>query len=310
MANEVSYSGLTTDARLSQVLAQEIEVILHDQASLMGHPAIRYAGDMAGRGSTVIKIPRAGLQGYNRMAAVSEGSSTSNTALTTANTTITIARQGLQRQAYDLVTLTDPIGGVGGINVIALAADMVASAMLRFTEMVCGVTAFTSNAGTSGAVATIDDWFTAQFTLTQASVPAAAALAVVYPKQLTNLQNSLRGESGAMQWMAATADMIARKGQGFAGSLLGTDIFVSALIPTANAGVDSSGMMFGTGAIAYADGSPSPIVSYGVQYPGGTKIYVEFERDAAATLTKIVGNYFLGVSKDQDALGCSLTTVR
>ena len=307
MAYEVLYSGLTTDARLSQILAQEIELILADRFSLQGHPALRYVGDLAGRGSTTIKVPRAGLGGYNRMASVSEGSATSNTALTTSNVTVAIARQALQRQVSDLANITDSVG----INVTALAVDQVASAYMRFTEMVCGVTAFTSSAGTSGQTLGVDDFFTAMFTLTQASVPVGGAVAILYPKQVTNLQNATRGEAGAMQWMPATAQLMALKGQGYAGNFLGVDIYASTLIPTANAGADSSGMMFGPGAIVWADGTPAPILgANNTLYPAGTKIYVEFERDSAYSYTKVVGNYFVGVSKDQDAMGCSLVSVR
>jgi hypothetical protein len=307
VANEVFYSGLS-DLRYSLILHRQVQIALTDQASLWQNPAIVNYGDMAGRGSTQLDVPLIGLGGKDRMAAVAENASTSNTALTDSSPAITIARQALQRQISDLAQLTDPSAGLGA-NIASLAGDMVNSASMRFTEMVAGlVDDFSSTVGTTTVDMSADDWFSAQFTLTQASVPGPY-LAVLYPTQLTDLQNSLRGEAGALQFQAATADMLQIKGQGFAGMLNGIDIFASSLVPTATTGADSGGGMFGYGALGYAFGSVAiaPGES-GSQMRGPIK--VEFERDAAGALTKIVGNFYVGVGEIEDARGVSIITDR
>jgi len=306
MANEVLYSGLG-DLRLSLVLTREIALLLKDRASLMGHPSIAYYGDLTGAGSTVIDVGQAGLDGYDLMTSVAEGSSTSNTALTDASPGITIARQALQRQISDLANLTDSIG----LNTQRLAADMAGAASMRFTEMVANVADdFTATAGATTVNLSVDDWFDAQFTLTQASVPGNY-LSLLYPVQVTDLQNALRSETGPLQYISATQEMLGIKGPGYSGSLNGVDIFASTHVPTANAGADSAGAMWGIGAIGYADGSVANVLGAGgVSYPAGTKVMVEFERDAAGALTKIVGNYYCGVALIEDGRGVSIITDR
>lgn len=306
MANEVLYSGIG-DARLAEVLSANIELVLADRFSLWGSPAIHYAGDAAMSGSTTIKVPIASLNGFNRMAAVAENASVANTALTMTSVTVTIARQALQRQLSDMANLTDS----RGINTTALIGDMVGAAAMRFQEMICNVADdFASTVGTTTVDMTVDDWFSADFTLTQASAPRER-LGLLYPTQLTDLQNSARAEAGAFQYRSDTLSWLESKGQGPAGTFLGTPVVSSSLVPTANAGADSAGALFAYGAITYADGTPAPVRGAGdVVFPAGQKLYVELERDASGALTKLVGNYFVGVSILQDSLGVSIITDR
>jgi len=130
MANEIYYSGLG-DLRLAAVLHQEIALLLADRGSLRGQPAIVNYGDLSGRGSTVLEVPQAGLDGYDRMAAVAENASTSNTALTDASPSITIARQALQYQISDLANITDSVG----LDTDRLAASMVGARQTLLSPM-------------------------------------------------------------------------------------------------------------------------------------------------------------------------------
>lgn len=304
MANEVLYSS-AGDLRIAAVLHQEINLLLADRASIGNHPAVAYYGDIAGTGSTVLEIPLAGMDGYDLMSAVSEGSASANTALADASPSITLARQALQYQMSDLASLTDSVG----LNVDRLAASMVGSAAMRLTELFANIADdFTATAGATTVDLSVDNWFTAQFTLTQASVPGPY-LALLHPVQLTDFQSSLRSESGPIQYQEASTEMLAIKGPGFAGSFGGVDIFASSHVPTANAGADRAGGMWGSGAVGYADGSVGPIQGAGgVVMPAGTKIAVEFERDAAYSYTKIVGNYYVGVATLEDSRGVSIIT--
>lgn len=303
----ILYSGLS-DLRLSAILHQEIGLLLADRADLMAHPAVSYYGDKSHQGSTVIEIPLVGLDGYDSMAAVAENADASVTALTDASPNITIARQALHRQMTDLAGFTDSLG----MDLQRLAVSMVGAAKMRLTEMIANVTDdFTATAGTSGVDFSVDDWYDAQFALTQASVPGPY-LTVLYPVQVTDLQNSLRAEAGATQFVPATQQMLDIKGPGFVGTFNGADIFASSKVPTANSGADSAGGMFGPGAVGYADFAlPAPVRGGSeVIYPAGTRIFVEFERDAAGAFTKIVGNYYVGVSIIEDGRGVSIITDR
>lgn len=306
MANEVVYSGLG-DLRLAKILNNEIQLLLADRFSLRTHPAIFNAGNIAGRGSSVISIPQAGLEGYDLMTAVgSETTAASNVALTDASADITIARYALRREISDLANMTDSVG----LTAERLAADMVGGYEMAVTNAICDtIDGFTATAGTTGVDLSVDDFFSALFTLEQASV-RTPYVSVLHPVQVTDLQNSIRAEGGALQYIAATQEMLAAKGQGFAGSFLGVDIFKSSKVPTANAGADRAGAMMGYGAVGMAEGSVRPIsaLSGALQFPAGTVIAVEYERDSSTALTAITGNSYFGVALLQDAMGVSIVS--
>lgn len=306
MANEVLYSGLG-DLRLAKILNNEIQLLLADRFSLRNHPSIANFGNIAGRGSSVLSIPQAGLDGYDLMTAVgSETSSASNVALTDASADITIARYALRREISDLANMTDSVG----LNVERLAADMVGGYEMAVTNAICDtIDGFSATAGTSGVDLSVDDFFSALFTLEQANV-ATPYVSVLHPVQVTDLQNSIRAEGGALQYIAATQEMLMAKGQGFAGSFLGVDIFKSSKVPTANAGADRAGAMMGYGAVGMAEGAVRPIAALGgaLQFPAGTVIAVEYERSSATALTSITGNAYFGVALLQDAMGVSIIT--
>ncbi len=306
MANEVTYASLA-DMRLAAVLNQEIQLKLADRFSLWGHPSIVYVGSASGSGSSTIKTSIVSLDGVDRMAAVADGSSVSNTALPNTSASITIARQALQRSVTDLASITDS----QGVGLNRLVEDMVGAASMRFQEMIANITDdFSSVVGTTTVDLTVDDFFSAQFTLMNAS-NSGVPICLLHPVQVTDFINSLRGESGAMAMKQDAQAMLAFKNAGYQGNFNGIDIFASSLVPTANAGADSAGGMWVPGAIGYADGTPAAIVaSGGLVVPAGTKLYVEFERDASGAVTKIVGNYFCGVGELQDGMGVGLTSDR
>jgi len=306
MADEILFSGLG-DLTLSAALHQELILLLADRASLWRHPSIVYRGDIRATGSDTGKQPLVGLAGYDRMTAVAEGSSSSNTALTDDSANITVARQALQRQISDLANIIDAVG----LLPMLLAQDAFGAAAMRFTEMIAQIVDdFSSTVGSTGVDMSVDDFFDAQFTLTQASVMGPYS-SMLYPVQLTDFQNSVRAEGGAIQFREATRDMLDIKGPGFAGSFNGIDIFSSSLVQTVNAGADSGGGMWGRGALAYKDGTPAPVLGAGgLALPAGTKIMTEFERDASGALTKIVHNAYLGVGIEQDSMGVGIQTDR
>ena len=301
MANEIYYSGLG-DVRASEILHQELNLLLADRFSIRNHPSVLRYSNAAG--STVLSIPFGGLDGSDLMAAVAENAATSNTAFTDASATLTIGRQALQYQMTDLANLTDSVG----VNVDRLAVSMVGSAEMRATEMLANVLDdFTTVVGTTTVDMSVDDFFDAQFALTVANVTGPVT-SILHPRQLTDLQNSLRAEAGAIQFIAATQDMLSAKGVGFAGQLNGVDIFSSSHVPTANTGADRAGSMFGRGAVGLVEGTVRPVAGSAMLFPAGTIVMVEYERDAAGAQTKIVGNYFAGTAIMQDGLGVSIIT--
>lgn len=298
MANEIFYSGIA-DARLAEVLNAELRLQLADRFSLWGHPAIYYAGNCAGSGSTTIKVP---LVGTNRMAGVAEGTPVANTALATDSETVTVAGQHLQRQISDLAGLTDSVG----LNVQLLVGEMVTAAALRWMEMLCGVIDdHTETAGVSGQAFTVDDFLDARYALLHAHVPGPF-LAVMAPEQITELIDDMRGETGPLQFRTDSQDIFASQGQGVVASYLQTDIVSSSFVASANG--DRKGAMFGRGAHMYADGTPTQINAGNVILPAGQQVVAELERDASGRLTKVVGSYYVGLAMLEDARGVTLVS--
>ena len=68
-----------------------------------------------------------------------------------------------------------------------------------------------------------------------------------------------------------------------------------------SAGADYAGMIFSKGFCGYADGTPSPVQGAGgLILPAGTPFVIEIERDAPGAISRLVGNYYVGVSEIED----------
>jgi hypothetical protein len=298
----ITYASLS-DLTVASILAAELQLKLGDRASLMGHPAIVYAGDVRSAGSSVVKVGIIGA-GLDAMVAAADAVVVDSVALTNANVSITVARNTLYREPTDLASLT--WGSVGDL-VSFLVNDMVGAARLRAQSMICTAgSAFSNVFGTAGGPLTVTDIFSAIAYLEGVSANGPY-LCVLHPKALSDFQSSLRTETGVLQWQPATYEMIAIKGQGYAGSYLGIDFFVSTKCVVSS--TSKIAFMISYGAIGYADGSPAPLMGAGgLVMPAGSKIVVELGRQAEQGVTKVVGHYYAGYAELQDAMGCNLTT--
>jgi hypothetical protein len=303
MAN-IDFAALSGNARVSAVLHKMIEMKLADRAELYKAPQFTNFGTLNGSGSSALQVPVVGLAGTDLMAAVGDGSSVSNTSITSSAATITIARQALRYDITDLASLTDPLASGMGVGVEGLANSMAIAFGMRLTQMITALSSgLSQSVGTTTVALSVSTFFDAIYKLQLQSNDGTFA-AVLAPQQINHLINSLRSETGPGQYVAATQDQIAAKGQGFRGNLFGVDLYVSSTVPTANAGADRLGMMVSTGCIGYATGTPAPIQGAGgIIVPAGSQVVVELERDAASGLTKIVGNAFAGVAEIQDLKG-------
>lgn len=304
MANEILFSTLSGNARVSAVLHQTILEKLTDKASLVNHPYILNFGNLNGSGSSALQVPVVGLGGYNAMAAVADGSAASNTAITTGAATITIARQALVRQISDLAQLTS--NGPMNVTVEALAEDMVGAFNKRVTAMLCGLSSgFSTSVGSTGVNLSVSTFYDAIFALQLTANDSFMCL--LHPQQINDLVSSLRSETGPGQYLAATQEQVQAKGPGYRGSLFGVELFGSTQVPTANAGADYLGYMFSKGAVGYATGSAAPVRGAAdVILPAGTPIVVELSRNAEAGLNTITGSAFVGVAELDDARGVGI----
>lgn len=303
MAN-IDFAALSGNARLAAILHRTIEMKLADRAELYKAPQFINFGSLNGSGSSALQVPVVGLAGTDLMAAVGDGSSVSNTSITASAATITIARQALRYDITDLASLTDPLASGAGVGVEGLANSMAVAFGMRMTQMITALSSgLSQSVGTTTVALSVSTFFDAIYKLQLQSNDGTFA-AILAPQQINHLINSLRSETGPGQYVAATQDQIAAKGQGYRGNLFGVDLHVSSTVPTANAGADRLGMMVATGCIGYATGTPAPIQGAGgIIVPAGSQVVVELERDAASGLTKVIGNAFAGAAEIQDLKG-------
>jgi hypothetical protein len=301
MADEIKYSGIG-DIRLAAILEQELRLKLADRASLRGHPSVIYFGDKAGQPSTVDKVGIVGLGGYDIMASTAEAVDVANTALTTASANITIARFAKAYSFTDLAKVTDQFGM---LDPFMLAEDAVMSADMTFQNSLANITDdFANSVGTTGVDLSLDDIYDAIYQLESQSVPGPY-ICMLAPQQYSDMQNSLRAEAGAIQFMPASSEALKLRGPGFKGEFLGIDFFVSSKVPAS--GGDSKGGMWGRGAVGYADASVNAPIGAGLAVSAGP-VLLEFQRNAAGALTKAVSNYYFGVSIIEDLRGVTIAT--
>lgn len=307
MAN-IDFAALSGNARVSAVLHKMIEMKLADRAELYKAPVFTNFGSLNGSGSSALQVPVIGLGGTDLMAAVGDGISISETVPSRAAATITIARQALRYDITDLASLTNPLAGGMGVGIEGLAESMSLAFGLRLTSMIGALSSgLSQSVGTTGVAMTVTTFFDAIYKM-QLNSNDGTFVAVLHPQQVNHLINSLRSETGPGQYVAATQEQIAAKGQGFRGNLFGVDLYTSAVaVPTANAGADRLGMMVATGCIGYATGTAAPVQGAGgVILPAGSQVVVELERDAASGLTKVIGSAFAGVAEIQDLKGVGI----
>ena len=300
----ITNASLIADLRLATALDAALRVILHDQMSLRTTGSILNLGSINGTGSAASTIRYAGLDGFDSFAAVGEVATVAETAFTTASAQIAVGRCALRRDLSDLAQIT---GLSQDVDPMRLAQSMVGGYEQYFNTLVAGaVNTFTTVVGTAATDMTVDDFYDAVYALEIASAnPGFVTL--LSPDQLANFQESLRAEGGAAQYMAATADMLQAKGQGYQGSFLGVDIYKSDKVIIDGGGDAHGGMWAAGGAMGYKTGSAAAPMGGTVVSPGG-EITVEFERVAAAATTQIIGTGYLGLSVLEDAQGVQIRT--
>ncbi len=281
-------SNLETDLRLASSLAANLRVLLADQASLRTSGVVTFLGSVNGSLTDTLSERFAGLDGYDAFAAASsEASDESSTALTDASASVAVARMVIRRDISDLAVLT----GNGAINPRRLAASMVGEYEQGWMQLLAdAIDDAATDVGSSGVDMSVSDFFDAIYQLELSSVPTPLT-ALLHPRQIADLTESLRAEGGAIQYMPASQAMLEAKGQGLAGELLGVSIFKSSKVNSA--GGNRHGAMMGAGTVGYRIGVVEEVI--GSQVIRADEFIVEFQRDSSASTTEIVGSSYLGI---------------
>jgi hypothetical protein len=300
----IDFAALDGNARVAAVLYQSIVMKLADTGSLRNAPCFLNVGSVNGTGSDSIQVPVVGLNGTDIMSAPGDGVSVSNTSITSAAATVVVARQALRYDLTDLARISNSVPG--GVDLEGLSNAMVAAFNGRFNQLACALSSgFSTQVGSTGVDLTTDTFYSAIFALQLQSVMGEYDV-ILHPQQYNDLMSSLRAEVGPAQYLPANQAQTSALGSSFKGQLFGVNVHVSSYVPSVG-GTDYRGMMLGNGAIAYALGTPAPIqAAGGVIIPAGAPVAVEWERDAASGLTKVVGSSFLGVAELQDLKGVGI----
>jgi len=312
--NVAASGGLVDKLRLSAMISQEINLLLKDNANLRNTALLSYQGSINGSGSDTVRVRLAGLDGYDSMAAAtSENSDESGntTALTINSADLVAARQFIIYEMDDLASMT----GFGGsdIDPFRIAQSIAGSYETRFAELTGAAAAsFTTTAGLNTTTLSVDDFFDAIFALEQASSGSGAPgpyAAVLAPKALTELQDSLRNETGnAVSRMQSSMDMLSAKGENYAGNLFGVDVYRSAHVnENASAGFDN--FVISPMALGYVDGIPAGVQGSADLMSMG-KVVVEFDRRPMSASTFICGHAYLGLGIIEDARSVKLLSKR
>ena len=298
--NYAALSDLTT----AESISGEFLMLLaaRDGGALLSHPALVYAGAVNGRGSSVITTPHLGLDGYDLFATASDGAEITATDPTFGSTQITVVRKGLRYTPTDLAKLTD---ATGVINAQRFARSMFVGATETLVSMIAALGGgFSQTAGTSGADMTVQDFLDAKGVLLDNNVNGPLC-AILHPRQFTDWTNDLAlNGSGSLVYHPAAPDLLAKTGDSYKGNFAGVDIFTTTRVPAS--GGNRQGMMFGRGAIVWADGS-APMDDAANQVMLGRLLF-ERERHAAFGTTDWVGQLYLGVAEGIDLAGVGIIT--
>lgn len=304
MADEIVFTGIG-DLTTAEALTNAYILLAAERNALQNHPALMYVGDIGvGARSNTLKVPHIGLMGYNLLSSTGDGAAVANTALTDGSSTVAVARYSKAYEASDLARMT--AGGL--VNIDMMAMDAVLSGALTLSSLVANlVDNFSTVVGTTTVDATAANFLDA-ITANEIAHTPGPLLAVLHPVQWGDIRKDLAlSTGGAIQFMAATQELVAYRGTGFVGSLAGVDVITSTFVPTANAGADRAGGMFGRGALLWADGTiptegdPNQVVIAG-------KVLFERVRAGKSGLTAYVSHRYLGVVEGIDGFGVSIIT--
>lgn len=307
MANEVTNTSLvSTGGRLSKVLSPYVHTLLYDPVGLRGLMDFR---PETADGSATVNVTKL-TRGSAAAAASSETSGgASNTALTTTNYDLTVARYLLKLQATDLFALTG-----GPIDIDTIMGILEEAVELTYTDLLCALFPnIAGNVGTSGSPLTVDNVFDGLYYLNMQN-NGPSAVAVLAPRQINHFRESLRAEGGASQWREDVSQMIGAGvgGVGFQGRIFNTSFYQSDSVGLANANADRQGCLFTRGAFAYRFGSVSRILATMIN-PGDVlmstpEMFIERVRDGANGMSSPYLNFYPAVAEQEDLRGVKVTT--
>ena len=305
MADEVTFTGLTsTGGRISSVLSAMLFEKIHDPTDLR---AVMTNVPWGQVGSDTMSVALDGAPGAFQAATSEIVSGVANAPYGSGKFDLQIARYARQYQMSDLFGVSG-----GAIDIAAVVKTLGDGVGLTMTDLLTSLFNSLSSAVTASTVLTVDDVYSAIYTLNLAGAPSspdAPYSMVIAPKQMNDFRSSLRSESAGSALQYVSADILAAKGPGFQGNWSGVDIWQSDSIATVDAAAHHSGAMFAKNAFAY---TMAPVRALAGHVPASNviadagELLIELSRDSNIGLTTAVASGFFAVSEAQDALGVEI----
>lgn len=286
MSNELVQSALE---RANSVLSSHLMLLLADRAVLGAHPAIYDAGDVAGIGNNVIKVPRAGLDGYALMATATEIQDLGNTAYVDASTNVTVGKYYLAHAMSGSVLGTDM-----HLSAARMGQSLAVSAMVTETSLAASLaTSFSVTAGAVTAEMSLTTSLSALSMLEAANVPGPY-LMIGHSSHIRGLRlEQLLGVAGQAQYQAPVG---VAAGTGYKGTLWGVGLFQSNYAPASGAG--KAGLMAGFGAILRAQ-MTAPVIEPARQVASGN-VRIAYSFDDGTDVGKFAGTLYVGYALNDD----------
>jgi len=254
----------------------------------------------AGGSDTLRSTLDAAPGAYTARNSETDGTAISVTSYDTGKFDLIPAGYSRKYQLTDLI----PIAG-GPIQVERVAANLVAGVALTLTDLLTALfPAIDNDVGPgSGVDLDVASIYDAAFQLNSESVAGPYAC-VLHPQQFNDFQNSLRAEAGAVQFRAATSDLLELRGPGFKGSWNGIQFFQSNSVGKVNTNADYAGAMFGAGAFGYtlADARlAAGHVPPGLLLLANEAVVIEMARDQTNFMTSLIASMFPACVEIEDA---------
>lgn len=300
MADEVLPAGIT-DLITSEAMAAEFLMLLADRdGSILNHPAFFHA-TAPSMTSTVVRVPHIGLDGYDLLVATTPGAEVANTALSDGHTDVTVAMRAKRYNVDDFARFLV----AGKLDPIALARDGAISVAQTLISLFANITdGFTGVAGSSGVDATWNDVLDAK-TLLRINKVTGDLLGLVHPRQWGDLEVDALS-LGVLPAQSMAGVITLGLGGAYQGRWMGVDFCVHSSVPTANAGADRAGGIFGRGAVAWADAQMVPENDPNIVEMGRARF--ERVRKGDFLSSSHITSYACGVAKAIDAAGVSIIT--
>lgn len=294
MPIETTTTGLGADRLIASGPSSYLQAILASPIdnNFRNHPALinlSRPGQFVGTQGSA-KISLQDLEGSTRLTQVAEGAQIVPSAISSAAAQITVANYGGGDAHTDEMRGRDPHGTLNPMMLAMKGFNQAQRTLVFNIAALAGSASVTI--GSTGQSNSHDYFMAALDTLEVAGVPGPY-VALWGPKQFTDWRTDLEARGGSTQWRPATVQMqMLMGGSMYKGRYNNVDIYVAAEVESD--GTDYTGMLWGRGAIGFAEETIAPSQFANVVANAGP-IVVEAERTVSGRYDAIYTNYRHGV---------------